>query len=144
MTEEQIEKSRWLNRLHYISNEIKSLNEVKQNNKHLRAVSYETDGSQHVSGASNSEENRMIKILELDEKIDEEINHLIQTRIEIFEVISKVDDAEMKAVLIDRYLNYKKFEDIAKNMGYDERTVKRKHKKALDKVVIDCHPTFML
>lgn len=135
MTEEQLEKIAYLNRAYYIKRKINALNGIKSTNKSVKAVKYESDGTQHVGGY-NREEERMMRVLELDEKIAAEKDKLYIMLNEIYDAISKVDDIELNTILTYRYLNYMKFEDIAEKMNYDERTIRKKHKKALDKIAL--------
>jgi hypothetical protein len=61
-------------------------------------------------------------------------------REEITQAIAAVEDYDMQAILVRHYLAYETFELIAEKMHYDLRTIQRKHKRALDEVVIECHP----
>lgn len=138
MTDEQLEKIAYLNRAYYLRKKIDALNEIKIKNKFSSAVSYKTDGTQH-SGGYNREECRMMKVISLDEKISAETDKLNRMLSEIYDVISAVDDIELSTLLTYRYILFLKIDEIAEKLHCDARTVKRKHKNALDKVVIVCH-----
>lgn len=135
MTDEQLKKIAYLNQAYYIRRKINALNEVRTRNKINSAVNYKSDGTQHTGGY-NKEEMRMMKILELDEKISAETDKLNKTLNEIYDVISTVDDIELNTLLTYRYILFLKIDEIAEKMHYDEKTVRRKLKKALNKIAL--------
>ena len=135
MTDEQLKKIAYLNQAYYIRRKINALNEVRTRNKINSAVNYKSDGTQHTGGY-NKEEMRMMKILELDEKISAETDKLNKTLNEIYDVISTVDDIELNTLLTYRYILFLKIDEIADKMHYDEKTIRRKMKKALNKIAL--------
>ena len=135
MTDEQLKKIAYLNQAYYIKRKINALNEVRTRNKINSAVNYKSDGTQHTGGY-NKEEMRMMKILELDEKISSETDKLNKTLNEIYDVISTVDDIELNTLLTYRYILFLKIDEIADKMHYDEKTIRRKMKKALNKIAL--------
>lgn len=137
MTDEQLKKIAYLNQAYYIKRKINALNEVRTRNKINSTVNYKSDGTQHTGGY-NKEEMRMMKILELDEKISAETDKLNKTLNEIYDVISTVDDIELNTLLTYRYILFLTIDAIADKMNCDRKTIQRKHKKALDKVVLEC------
>ena len=135
MTDEQLKKIAYLNQAYYIKRKINALNEVRTRNKINSAVNYKSDGTQHTGGY-NKEEMRMMKILELDEKISAETDKLNKTLNEIYDIISTVDDIELNTLLTYRYILFLKIDEIADKMHYDEKTIRRKMKKALNKIAL--------
>lgn len=135
MTDEQLKKIAYLNQAYYIKRKINALNEVRTRNKINSAVNYKSDGTQHTGGY-NREEMRMMKILELDEKISAETDKLNKTLNEIYDVISTVDDIELNTLLTYRYILFLTIDEIADKMHYDEKTIRRKLKKALNKIAL--------
>ena len=135
MTVEQMEKVNYLNRAFHLKNKINALQSIKDSNKYLSAMTYDSDGSMNGKN-ENSTENKMFKSLELSEKIDVEIEKLNTIVSEIYDIISHVEDDEFNAILTYRYLNYKSMEQIAELMNYSVRSTYYKHKKALEKVCI--------
>ena len=135
MTDEQLKKIAYLNQAYYIRRKINALNEVRMRNKINSAVNYKSAGTQH-KGGYNKEEMRMMKILELDEKISAETDKLNKTLNEIYDVISTVDDIELNTLLTYRYILFLKIDEIADKMHYDEKTIRRKMKKALNKIAL--------
>ena len=135
MTDEQFRKIQFLNQAYYIKKKIDALNEVRKRNKFSSAVSCKSDGIQYTGGY-NREECRMMKILSLDEKISAETDKLNRMLSEIYDAISTVDDIELNTLLTYRYILFLKIDEIADRLNCDEKTVRRKHKKALDKLAL--------
>ncbi len=55
-------------------------------------------------------------------------------RVETEKIINSVNDGELSALLKYRYIDHMTWEKIAEKMFYSLRTVKYKHKTALDKI----------
>ena len=81
---------------------------------------------------------------QLDYKIDQARKELIRIYSEIETVINNVEDIELRTVLTYHYLSYMTWETVAEKMNCAVRTVKYKHKKALDKVCIVLHPASVI
>ncbi|MFW5668976.1 MAG: DUF1492 domain-containing protein [Acetivibrio ethanolgignens] len=77
-----------------------------------------------------------MKIMELEEKVDKELKHLIGIREEIKMVIGEVADTDEQLVLMYRYIHNLTWANIADEMHADERTVRRWHNKALSHVIV--------
>lgn len=86
-------------------------------------------------GDAHSKERIIAKIVDLEQTINADIEHLIDLKAEIAEVIKQVNNKEYQELLELRYLCYKKWEDIASQMGYSTQNIFVLHKKALKKVV---------
>lgn len=76
------------------------------------------------------------KIVELQAIIKSESDRLTNLLIEIRNVINQVSDADERLLLTLRYLEFKKWDDIAEIMHIDQRQVYRIHGKALKNVII--------
>lgn len=103
-----------------------------------RAVSYESDGSQNTT-SGNHIENAVLKVVEYEEKINAEIDELVNKRLEIEKAIKSVDDEVLQEVLTRRYLQFQKWERIAVEMHFDLRWVYRLHGRALEQLTIIDH-----
>ena len=101
-----------------------------------RGVSYESDGSGH--GTPNPLP-AVQKVLEYEERINEEIGKLVDKRLEIEATINKVNDEVLREILVRRYLNYQKWDRIAIEMHRDLRWIYRLHGRALSKLTIIDH-----
>ena len=71
------------------------------------------------------------KLADLEDEIGEEINKFVLLKSTITHQIDKVPDNLYAALLSQRYLNMKTWEQIADDLNYDLRTVYKLHDKAL-------------
>lgn len=81
-------------------------------------------------------ENIIVKIVDLENEINQDIDMLVDLKTEIMQVIKKVDDLELQTLLEQRYLNFRTWEQIAVDMGYNVRHLYRMHDKALKAVQV--------
>lgn len=79
-------------------------------------------------------ENTIIKIIDMENQINEMIDQLVDLKIEITAVIQKVEDPEARVLLEMRYLCFMQWEEISASMKYDIRHIYRLHQSALSKV----------
>lgn len=73
----------------------------------------------------------IVKIIDLEHEIDEEIDRLVDLKQEIVSLIKKVKNPEYQTLLELRYLNFKTWEQIATEMHYSTQHTFRIHDKAL-------------
>lgn len=95
-----------------------------------KTVRYDRDGSKPIP-YGNSTENAVLRVLELEERLDIEIDRLTEKRQEIEQAVNAIPDEVQREVLTRRYLLYQKWEVIAKEMNYSERHIRRLHGHAL-------------
>ena len=76
-------------------------------------------------------ENTIVKIIDLENEINSDIDQLIDLKKDIMHKIEKVKDINCRVLLEMRYLGGKSWEDIAVALTYDRSTVFRIHGKAL-------------
>ena len=81
-------------------------------------------------------EDIIIKILMLENEINNDIDHLVDLKESILAVIKAVDDEECRLLLEKRYLNFESWEDIAAEMCTGIDNIYRLHNKALKKILI--------
>jgi DNA-directed RNA polymerase specialized sigma subunit len=87
-----------------------------------------------ISGGSiekSKMENIIVKVLDLENEINNDIDRLVDLKREIQNLINSMEDINQKLLLELRYLSGKGWDEIAVSMGYDPRTVYRIHGKAL-------------
>ncbi len=82
-------------------------------------------------GGNSGKENTYLKIIELEDAINGEIDKYIELRNEIETAILSVNDLKLQNVLRHRYINGMTWESIAVKMNYDYRWVLKLHGKAL-------------
>lgn len=87
-----------------------------------------------VSHSSNGDalERKVIKYIDLDAEITNDIDNLINIRHIIINEIHQLSDARYIEILFKRYVEYKKFEQISVDMGYDYDWTRRLHIDALE------------
>lgn len=74
------------------------------------------------------------KIIDLQEEINRDIDHLVDLKREIVAVIKAVKDTEYQILLEKRYLCFHTWEQIAVDMHYSGKWVQKMHDRALDVV----------
>ena len=80
------------------------------------------------------------KIIELEDKINKEIDLLVELKKEIRTVITTVEDTDERMVLKYRYVHNYTWEQIGNELHADARTVRRWHGKALLHVMLPENP----
>lgn len=111
----------WLNRARRTEEILKTLESEKENTRQLI-----------FSGQSIDYKVLIKKYFEYEEKINIEIDKLIDIKREILSVIVQVEDIRSKQLLTLRYLENKTWDDVSEIMNYDLRWIHRKlHPQAL-------------
>ncbi len=135
MTTEQLAKIQWLNRAFHAEKNYKAwLAKLERDRSIAERLTRSTDGTGSPSG--NSTEISLIQLADTEKRTLERLQELVRIREEITAVIQAIPDLDAQTILIRHYLAYETFEQIAERMHYDERTIRRKHVKALEKVVL--------
>ena len=80
------------------------------------------------------------KIMDLEERINKEIDLLMELKKEIRAVITTVEDTDERMVLKYRYVHNYTWEQIGNELHADARTVRRWHGKALQHVIMPENP----
>ena len=81
-------------------------------------------------------ERPMDKVLEIEEKIDQEIDELQEVRRDIKTVLGQLEDDTLRLLMEYRYIDGLTFEEIAVKMHYSWRWVIKLHGKALAEIKI--------
>lgn len=93
-----------------------------------------------MTGNPNKDRSRVedyvVKIVDMEKELDEDIDRLISLKADIMHTIKTVKDTECQMLLEDRYLRFLTWEAIADNMGYTVRNVYILHGKALGMIKI--------
>ena len=71
------------------------------------------------------------KIMSLEDDINAQIDELVTMKKEAFSMISKVPDLDQQNVLVGRYIQLKKWEDLAAEFEYTTQWLFEIHGKAL-------------
>lgn len=135
--EERRAKVAWLNRAFHAEKNAKAwMAKLERDRSLAERISRSTSGTGAGGAQSNTTEDCLIRLAETQEGVQNALRELAGIREEIAAVIRGVDDLDEQTILVRHYLAYEKFELIAEKMHYDERTIRRKHSKALEKVVL--------
>lgn len=88
-----------------------------------------------ASGSQQKMADCVVKIVALQEKITDEIDGFVDYKQEVISMIQSACDADCILLLHKRYLQYKKWEQIAEDMGYTHKWVScGLHQRALSQL----------
>ena len=123
----------YLSQAYRIDQRINSKLEQVRNLRELAVKATSTLSDTYSSGSGNKQkmEGVIVKIIDLENEIDEEIDRLVDLKQEIVSLIKKVKNPEYQTLLELRYLNFKTWEQIATEMHYSIQHTFRIHDKAL-------------
>ena len=72
-----------------------------------------------------------IKMIEYNDKINQKVDELIDTKKKAFDIIEQIKDHEQRLILKMRYVDCEKWEDIEQELHVSKNTMHRIHRKAL-------------
>lgn len=125
----------WLNRGRNLNEEINALIKAKEKALYDACnVSIAYDKERVQTSQNNSTEAKFTRFADYSKYIDERIDKLYKIKQEILKAVSAVDNSTYRALLIERYINFKTWEQIADYMNYSRMHVTRLHGRALQKV----------
>lgn len=91
-----------------------------------------TIGYQGSHGSRQSAfESTVLKIIALDDMINEQVDWLVDIKRQIITVISSISEDEYRILLESRYLCFKSWDCISEITKYDRRYIYKIHRKAL-------------
>ena len=99
-----------------------------------KATATLTDTPRPATLDPRSMEEVVAKMVDLESEINEDIDTLVDLRQEITRVIKGVENSEHQTLLELRYLCFKRWEDIAVEMGYSPRRLYELHELALGQI----------
>ena len=124
----------YLNKIRYIDNEINAKEEIKQR-MYERLASVKATQYREIDvqgGIRKTSEDRILEYIEYSEHINELIDGLVNLKMTVVEEIEKIDDGLYRTILTERYINNRKWDDIAGILDYeDSRPIFRAHNDAL-------------
>lgn len=105
--------------------------EYRKELDHIDTIRSALDSSGITSGqASKTVELKAMRLAEKAERLREAELEALATRQKVFDVIAKIVGVKGQ-VLYERYINLKKWEDVAAAVNYEERHTRRIHAEAL-------------
>ena len=84
-----------------------------------------------TSGPKNTLEETITKIIDLEADINRRIDELVSMKQEAFTMINRIPDLDQQNVLVGRYIQLKKWEDLAAEFEYTTQWLFEIHGKAL-------------
>ena len=127
---EYLSQARYLD--HSINSKIQQLDQL--NDLATKATSVMTGMPHNPSGSTSQMADTIVKIIDLQDEINRDINTLVDLKAGIMKLIKSVSCREYQTILEKRYLCFLSWEKIAATMDYDIRWLYRLHGKALEEV----------
>ena len=79
-------------------------------------------------------EDSVIRLMEAEESINEEIDRFVDIKMDISKTIARVRNENYRLILEKRYLCFMNWEQISLDMHYTNRWLRKMHERALDVV----------
>lgn len=99
-----------------------------------------SDMPRNPNKATSNMEDTIVKIIDLQEEINRDIDQLVDLKREIMVVIKKISNVEYQTILENRYLSFMSWEQIAVEMKYSIQQIYRlrdRAHKVVEKIVFD-------
>ena len=120
-----------LSRYYHLKMEIKDLGDKIKELEQTLISSPILTGMPHSNNISKPTEQRNILILSLKSKLEKRETNALEELNKIEDYISSIEDIEIRQIFSKRYVQLKRWDDIAKEMHMSERNIFRKHSKYL-------------
>ena len=115
-----------------IKSKIQQIDSLRELATSCTAVLSDTPRNPHHG--TSKVETCVMKIIEVQEGLQDDINALVELKKEIMATIHAVEDVELQTLLEKRYLCFLSWERIAVEMHYSIQHIYRMHETALDAV----------
>lgn len=128
---EYLSQAIWMDQI--INNKLEQLESLKS----LTMKVTSTFTEERVCGGSSEiskMESTIVKVIDLENEINDDIDRLIDLKKDIIDAVSKMSDLNHQLLLEMRYLGGKNWDEIAESMGYDRSTIFRIHGKSLKEI----------
>ena len=102
------------------------------NNMAIKATSTISDMPGSATRNIHRMEDVIVKIINLQNEINADIDELVDFKAEVMSVIKSIDNLEYQTLLELRYLCFKPWEQIAIELGYSINNVFKMHRKAIE------------
>jgi len=79
-------------------------------------VTVPLDGERVQSSADHNV--KLVQLASLEQEIDKRVDELCAMKLKILAAINEVSDSTLRTLLIERYISFKTWEQIAVDMGY--------------------------
>jgi len=115
-----------------INSKLRQINSLRALSQKVTA-SYDGDVVSHTRNVTGLEDS-VIRLIESEDELNQQIKELVDLRREIARVIDAVGNDTYQMILEMRYLCYMSWNEIAENMNYSRRWVLQMHARAVEKV----------
>lgn len=138
-------KKRYLKQIKYLESNINAKHEQLQQLKQLTTVVNGISYNEKVQTSKQGDKAYEIvdKIVDLENEINNDIDRLVNLKIDIMRCIDDIEEPEYRLVLTLRYVNLYQWDSIADFMHYSLKHIYRIHKRALSRLIIEddtkCH-----
>ncbi|MBO5570662.1 MAG: DUF1492 domain-containing protein [Clostridia bacterium] len=129
---EYLNQAYWLDRR--IDSKLEQLSALKE--MATKTTSIMNDDVVSHSRNLHSLQDVISKIIDMQAEINNDIDHLVNLKQEIMQVIKEVQNPEHQILLEQRYLCFKSWESVAEELGYNVRHVYRLHDEAVEQITI--------
>ena len=119
---------RELSKYYHLSMEIKDIEEQINEISNSLIGSPIITGMPHGSGISNPVEQKASLLLNLKNKLEKRRATALQELMKIETYIANIEDTEVRLIFTKRYIQFKQWDDIAREMCMSESSVFRRHK----------------
>ena len=114
------------------------LSEIDRLRELAECLSSPRMGDKVSSNKGNTSMQTVDKIVDLQAEVNKEIAVLVDLIAEIHTKIEQLENPTERAVLTERYINVKSWEEIAEIISYSERNTKYIHGRALKNFALFC------
>lgn len=119
-----------------INSRLRELEQLKHLEASVQGVDLTRERVQCSRRFGSQVESIANKIVDLEQRINSEIDCLLELKIEIRKIIESVENETEQLLLRLRYIEFMRLEDIAKTLDYEERQIHRIHGRALQKIKV--------
>lgn len=133
----------YLGQAYRLENRIRMHRDVIEQMKELRGSVSSPSFEQSYNASRNNDapfEKLLFRIMEMEQKEAKMLEQLLAFKEELIGVINTVEDKDERIVLYQRYINNRTWVQIGEELGWDERTIRRWHNKALSHVTMPENP----
>jgi len=81
-----------------------------------------------------------VRMLDMIAEYEADISKLLDIKVEVRRLISNIENPTHRLIMEERYINLKRWEDIAEDNNYSWQWLHKIHKKALGKLAITSDP----
>lgn len=90
-----------------------------------------SDREMVIGGKEITFDDRMARYIDYSRELDNQIDQLVDMKMQIIRWIEKIETEEYRTLLTARYINSKGWKEVAESMSYDEKYIYVKHLEAI-------------